>query len=201
MRFGQILAGLTIAGVVAIGVFTLARNIPGTTNKGMTTGQIEAMQRQLTDAFTSAFSQARQSVSCTTSGSCLVRVTIDYTTSCTTGGKIHTLGGWSGTATPSIASFGLSTTQTITDWRCIGGWIVNGDPYISYSGRVTGTGASTSIDIGQSLGWKAVNATDNARKQSCQTSGQVNYSSRGNGSADFSSSCVPGGSFRYSLSL
>jgi len=130
-----------------------------------------------------------------------VRVNVDGTTNCSSGGHIHTLGGWSGIGNRNIVTFSFHATQTIYDWKCIGGWTVNGDPYISYSGTVTGTGASQTVSMGQSLGWKASKTGEKVVKQSCQTNGDVSTSSNELGHANFHLKCKPGGELSYAMTL
>lgn len=75
------------------------------------------------------------SMSVTAAAPCVpvqLNINVNSRTTCTAGGYITVLGGLTG----SINSCGtgimqLQLIESIVDWRCVGGWVVNGDPYIS----------------------------------------------------------------------
>lgn len=62
----------------------------------------------------------------------LINISVNHRTTCTAGGYITVLGG----ATGSLSSCGsgiiqIQLVESIVNWQCVGGWIVNGDPYVS----------------------------------------------------------------------
>ncbi len=78
-------------------------------------------------------------------------------TNCTAGGRIEV----NGSLTGNIDETGsgvllLQVLETITDWRCIGGFVINGDPYLSVAGSMSFQGgrmsSPASFDFGG--GWK-----------------------------------------------
>jgi hypothetical protein len=61
-----------------------------------------------------------------------INISVNQRTTCTAGGYITVLGG----ATGSVSSCGsgiiqIELVESIVNWQCVGGWIVNGDPYVS----------------------------------------------------------------------
>ncbi|MDA1081638.1 MAG: hypothetical protein O2973_08155 [Gemmatimonadetes bacterium] len=88
----------------------------------------------------------------------LVNVPISQRTNCTAGGNINV----SGSMTGSISDEGtgallLGMTETITDWACVGGYVFNGDPYLSAAGTfsfLSGVLSSpASISMGGAIKW------------------------------------------------
>ncbi len=76
-----------------------------------------------------------KSVQCNEDGSsCTFNVPIDYGIDCTAGGRIAVTGSLTGGITNGSGILQIGATETITDWQCIGGYIINGDPYISMTG-------------------------------------------------------------------
>lgn len=165
---------------------------------GMSQNQIQTVERQTSDAMVQALNSATSRVSCQPGFACQLITTIDRKYTCQAGGTIHTTGSWTGGANVSVANFRLNARQTITDWRCVSGWTVNGDPYINYSGQVTGTGTNVNFDLNQSLGWKAIG--QQGGRQSCQTSGGLNYNISG-GNINIRLTCSPGGTVPFVASF
>ncbi len=96
-----------------------------------------------------------------------VRVQLQHRTNCTAGGHIEVSGNLTGSVddTGSGALF-LQVLETITDWRCIGGRVLNGDPYLSAAGTFTflngAQSGTASISFGGGFKWGATAA------ESCQ---------------------------------
>jgi hypothetical protein len=113
---------------------------------------------------------------------------------CNAGGYINTTMTIRAVVTTKNASANVSGSghQTISNWGCIKGWIVNGDPYISHtisSSTFAGTFRTSAYMSG---GWKAT--SPNKAKQSCQTTSETQYSSIGSiGFTTVHAKCVPGG--------
>lgn len=115
---------------------------------------------------------------------CLVNWQINSIYTCPKGGRIIT----SGTITGTIEGNNLMTeqlsgtvTQTITNWRCVKGWVVDGDPYINILYEQTGFSSTQKI----TGGWKAVGPKK--VKQSCQLRGTESNTRY---------ICKPGGTWR-----
>jgi hypothetical protein len=116
-------------------------------------------------------------VSCDDYGNCQVNIQSSFRTDCTAGGNLQS----SGSLTGTINSNGSGTllwgdTVTITDWQCIGSYIVNGDPYVSAAGHISPLSGGT-ITIGGGFQWIGPSSG------SCQISLTVNFDANGNGSA------------------
>lgn len=90
----------------------------------------------------------------------LVNQPISQRINCESGGYHEIVGRISGTvADTGISRLQMNMTQSINNYSCMGGgWIINGDPYISNTGEVRVTGNHASVDFGQALGWRATNA-------------------------------------------
>ena len=95
-----------------------------------------------------------------------VNVSVKQRTNCTAGGYIEV----SGTMTGNISDQGsgvlqLQVLETISDWRCIGNHVINGDPYISAAGTFTFLngvmGEPAQVSIGGAFKW------GNATGQGC----------------------------------
>ena len=74
-----------------------------------------------------------------------INVQITSRTNCTAGGRMEV----SGSLTGSISNTGsgillLQVLQTVTDWECIGGLVINGDPYLSITGQMSFLGGAMS---------------------------------------------------------
>ena len=193
--------GLGTISVVLLLLVGLAPATYGQTSKTFRTaaGTSQAQVKVMTDSLAEAYRQAMLGAKTTITPSKLsvsTTSTVDRRYTCSLGGYIHT------TMTTRIIvtmNTGNSNTsgsghQTISDWRCIKGWVVNGDPYLSHtiSGSIFAGKVRVSTHI--SGGWKATGP--NKAKQSCQTSGNVQYSTIGNsGVTTVHVRCVPGESY------
>lgn len=115
----------------------------------------------------------------------LVNYSFSGRTNCTAGGYIEISGRLSG----SISDQGsgmlqISATETITDWRCIGGNVINGDPYISLAGTFSflnwAPATTQTISIGGGFKWGTSAA------ESCQIRLTINFPTAGSGSTSVS---------------
>lgn len=69
------------------------------------------------------------------SANVMVNVSTSYTLNCTAGGHITVNGSGSGSFNDSgTGMVSVSATETISDWACVSGKIINGDPYVSAVG-------------------------------------------------------------------
>lgn len=159
---------------------------------GMSTAQITAMENSLLDAQAKAMASAKF-ISSYNMTRTTTKLEANGTTKCAAGGFIRTTMSMSiiGTvsAKPKVSISG-SGHQLISDWKCVKGWIVNGDPSIN---RLITGGSFSYIDVRYYLsgGWKATGPSK--QKQSCQTNGNWHYISIGrSGVSTIHISCVPG---------
>lgn len=89
-----------------------------------------------------------------------VNVSVQRRTNCTAGGHIEVSGDLSGNIddTGSGVLF-LQVLETISDWRCVGDRVINGDPYVSAAGHfnfLNGSQSSTAtITFGGGFKWGA----------------------------------------------
>ena len=169
---------------------------------GMSTSQIQAIEIALSTALLKASASAKTKLTNITNGQGAVvgfvsTMTVDEIFRCAVGGTIHST--WIQKTMSEIAN-DLSATgsingsghQIISGWKCVKGWIIDGDPYLSrlLSGKMFA--GSTSMNYYLSGGWKALGP--NKAKQSCQVTG--NRQSSNNilgGVSTVHVSCVPGG--------
>jgi len=62
----------------------------------------------------------------------LINESVNSRTNCTAGGYITVVGGMTGTVNSCGSAYlSIQLTESIVNWQCIGGWIVNGDPNLS----------------------------------------------------------------------
>ena len=124
--------------------------------------------------------------------SVLVNQPFSQRTNCETGGYHEIVGRISGTVTDTgISRLQMNATQSINNYACLGGgWIINGDPYISNTGEVRVTGNQSSLDFGQALGWRATNSTT-GQSFSCTHNIRVTWNSLNAGRAQGSVTCTP----------
>ncbi|HEY0994478.1 MAG TPA: hypothetical protein VGD77_00675 [Gemmatimonadaceae bacterium] len=97
----------------------------------------------------------------------LVNVSVQQRTNCTAGGSIQVSGNMSGNISDQgSGALLLQVTETISDWRCIGNLVINGDPYVSAAGTFTflngNLNSPATISIGGGFKWGTGSA------QSCQ---------------------------------
>lgn len=88
----------------------------------------------------------------------LVNVSVQQRTTCTAGGYISVTGSMTG----SISNTGtgvlfLQVTETINSWACIGGFVMDGDPYLSAAGSFSflngQQSSAASISFGGGFRW------------------------------------------------
>lgn len=164
------------------------------TAAGMSKAQVKVMTDALGVAYRQAVTGAKTAVTWSKLGVSTTS-TADARYTCSLGGYIHT----TSTTRVIVTTNGNSNTsgsghQTISDWRCIKGWVVNGDPYLSHTISGSMFAGKISFSTHLSGGWKATGP--NKAKQSCQTSGNSQYSTIGNsGFVTVHVRCVPGESY------
>lgn len=163
----------------------------------MAAGMSKAQLNSVTSSLDKAYEHAMATAKTTTSVSNLsasITISADARYKCAAGGYIHTT---MTTRSITTSKNGNTTTsgsghQTISDWRCTKGWIVNGDPYISHTISSSMFAGSVRASYYLSGGWKAIGP--NKVKQSCQTRAEAQYSSLGSsGFTTLHVKCVPGG--------
>lgn len=163
----------------------------------MATGMSKAQITKVGDAINQSFAQAMATAKTTTSDSTLntsVMLLANGRFKCSAGGYIDTTYTMRSITTKSTgnATITASGRQTFTGWRCITGWTINGNPYISHglSGSVVAGKKSMRGTMGG--GWKATGP--NKFKQNCRLSGITQYATTGNsGVTTIRINCVPGG--------
>ncbi len=160
---------------------------------GMSKAQITKIGDDINQAFTKAMAAAKTSTN-VSNLSASVTLTANGRFTCSKGGYINT--------TYTMRSITMKNTgnvtmtgsghQTLSNWRCVTGWIVNGDPYISHTLSGSVFAGKTSMRGTMSGGWKATGPSKT--KQSCQLSGSTQYATTGNsGVTTIRINCVPGG--------
>ena len=159
---------------------------------GMSESQAIAFSEQLSGVATNAMNnmsaqvikgfedEALKSVQCSPDGStCTYNIDVSYGQNCTAGGRIQVTGNLSGTTSNGSGFLQISAQETITDWQCISGYIINGDPYISLTGTFSflnnqpATQQSMSINGGFKWGTTA--------EESCQIQLSINFNASGSG--------------------
>ncbi len=110
----------------------------------------------------------------------LVNVSVQQRTNCQTGGYINVTGSMTG----SIDNNGTGVlqtqiTETINSWSCIGGFTINGDPYLSASGTFSflngQLGTAASIMFSGGFAWSG-NGSGN-----CQVAMTMLFNQNGSG--------------------
>lgn len=124
--------------------------------------------------------EASKSVQCNPdTGTCTYNIPLSWRQNCTAGGAIEISGSITGTTTDGSGFLQIGATETITDWQCITGYIINGDPYISLSGTFTFMGGvpstQQSMTITGGFKWGTTAA------ESCQIYISINFNSGGGG--------------------
>lgn len=119
---------------------------------------------------------------------------IEYRSTCTSGGYIGSKMATTTVLTKSTSYLTVSGSvrQTISNWKCVAGWKVNGALNLTYklSGPSTGENATASGAV--SGAWKSTGPKNT--KQSCQLKGSVQQNAAGgNASETIRITCVPGG--------
>lgn len=151
----------------------------GSTNPasaGLTQGQADAFAAQVARAlgnglektsFTVAAGRRHAPPASAPIAPTLVNVSLQQRTNCTAGGYIEVRGNMSGNISDQgSGALLLQVTETISDWRCVGNLVINGDPYVSAAGTFTflngNMNSPASISIGGGFKWGTGSA------QSCQ---------------------------------
>ena len=188
---GLLAMELAVAGCGAAGV---AGN---TTPKGLSQAQVNSFATQIANAFSNGMKSSKSTAPVvaaaaevwptTTAGvdvpfvmpfadgvppgisRTLVNVSVAQRTNCTAGGNINVTGGMTGSLNDQgTGVLLLQLTETISNWQCIGGYVMDGDPYLSAAGTfsflngVQSTAAS--ISFGGGFRWSG-----SAGSGSCQT--------------------------------
>lgn len=195
--------GLTSAFVAAsvLTSFQIPSNASVTKSFSMATGMTKAQITKVGDAINQSFAKALATAKPTTTVSNLsisVTLSANGRYKCSTGGYINT--------TYTMRSITIKNTgnvtmsgyghQTLSDWRCVTGWIINGDPYISHTLTGSVFAGKTTMRGTMSGGWKATGPSK--AKQSCQLSGSTQYAATGNsGVTSIRVTCVPGGTTSF----
>lgn len=165
------------------------------TAAGMSEAQVKTMADALSVAYRQAMLKANTRITASTL-SVSTTSSADRRYTCSLGGYIHTTMTTKVIVTLNTGNSNTSGSghQTISDWRCIKGWVVNGDPYFSHTISGSTFAGKFRISTHISGGWKATGP--NKSKQSCQTSGNAQYSTIGNsGVTTVHVRCVPGESY------
>lgn len=160
---------------------------------GMSKAQLTSMATSLGQAYVQAMATGKTRTTISNL-SASVTVSADARFKCATGGYIHTTMTIRSVTTSNTGNTSTSGSghQTISDWRCIKGWIVNGDPYISHTISSSTFAGSLRMSAYMSGGWKGTGP--NKVKQSCQTRSETQYSTLGSsGFTTVHAKCVPGG--------
>lgn len=161
---------------------------------GMSKGQLASMEGALSQAYAQAMASGKTRNTVSNLGA-TVTLSADSRYTCASGGYIHSTMTLRTivTANNGNATISGSGHQTIADWRCVKGWIVNGDPYVSHTISSSYFAGTFRMSVYMSGGWKATGT--NKAKQSCQTTANSQYSTIGNsGVTTVHIRCVPGGS-------
>lgn len=88
----------------------------------------------------------------------LVNVSVAQRTNCTAGGYINVTGSMTGSINDTgTGLLSLQVTETLNSWQCIGGFTMDGDPYVSAAGTfsfINGQQATAaSISFGGGFRW------------------------------------------------
>lgn len=156
------------------------------TSEGMSADAANAFAKQVGEAFANSMDGVAPAPSVATEAlggpsPVAINVQVTHRTNCTAGGNIQVLGNMTG----SISDTGtgvllLQVTETISDWRCVGDYVINGDPYVSVSGHMSFLSGQMSSPTIFSLsgGFK----WGTASKDSCQMSLSILLRNDGTGS-------------------
>lgn len=158
----------TVAGLVLLGLTACSSSGVGDPSaSGPSANQANAFAEQFAGAFShsmagSGVSASLRPLAAAAAGSGAASVPINQqvtgVTNCTAGGRIEVSGNLTGNIdeTGSGVLF-LQVLETITDWRCIPPYVINGDPYLSAAGSMSfqnGQLASpASISFGGGFKW------------------------------------------------
>jgi hypothetical protein len=116
---------------------------------GLTEQGANALAEQIGGAFGNGVASTYATAAASSANgpaSFLVNIPLKQTTNCTAGGRMQVSGNISGSIDPNSGSgvLLLQVLHTITDWRCVGGLVMNGDPYLSVTGQMSFLGGAMS---------------------------------------------------------
>jgi len=88
----------------------------------------------------------------------LVNVSVVQRTNCTAGGYFNVTGSMTGSLDDhGTGVLSLQVTETVNSWQCIGGYIMDGDPYVSAAGTFSflngQQSSAASISFGGGVRW------------------------------------------------
>lgn len=160
---------------------------------GMTKTQLTALGKSFDQSMASAMDLGK-STTVTTNTTVTVNLSANNRYKCAKGGYIDSTMALrtvviKATGNATIAGAGR---QVITGWKCLPGWTVTSNPYLTY--KITGTiiKGVTKMAGSTTGSWKST-GTSNA-KQSCQVNGSTSYAADGKtGLVSYTITCVPGG--------
>jgi len=145
-----------------------------TTSSGMSSGEANAIATQIGEAFARSMGGVAPAAPVATQAlggpsAVVVNVQVTHRTNCTAGGHIEVLGNLTGNLSDTgTGVLLLQVTETLSDWRCVGGYVINGDPYISVAGSMSfingQPSSTTSFSFGGGFKWGTTS------KESCQMS-------------------------------
>lgn len=164
-RILKSVAGLTM--VLAAAAGCSAPSLTGSSNKGPSQSAVNALVLQLAHAFGNGMQSAQLRVPAPSRGplgsgpaasATLVNVSVSQRTNCTSGGYINVTGSMTGSLDNNgTGVLSLQVTETINGWQCMGGYTVDGAPYLSAAGTfsfLNGQQATAaSISFGGGFQW------------------------------------------------
>lgn len=144
------------------------------TGSGMSSGEAAAIARQVGEAFANGMANVVPSPPVATRSTdgpspVVVNVQVTQRTNCTAGGHMEVLGSLTGNVSDTGSGvLLLQVTETISDWRCVGSYVINGDPYLSVAGSMSflngQPSSTTSFSVGGGFKWGTT------YEESCQMS-------------------------------
>jgi hypothetical protein len=167
---------------------------------GMSKAQIQKVYDGLDKAITqvgSAISKAANAGKTKITDTTLTRsgtLAVDDRYTCASGGYIGSTMSTTTVLTKATGFLTISATvrQTISNWRCVADWVVNGSLNLNYKISGTSTGETSGASGGVSGAWKSVGPK--GTKQSCQLKGSVQEGTVGAKPTEtIRITCVPGG--------
>lgn len=158
---------------------------------------VQSMEKSFAAAFSAAFRTAKTSTSVNTKlATVRMNISLDNYFKCAAGGSIHTIGSWGGLVTTKQVFLSGQFHQTILNWKCVKGWIINGDPYLSYTASQFGSGSMMTVSYTRSGGW--LGKGKSGSKLSCQARADGAYNQKTGGHVNVHAKCIPGGSTDFS---
>lgn len=182
--------------LAALGILALVPGCGGSdggsaATTGLSASQAEYMARWVSQAATGSLNRTASLRAAPEPGtlhafqagmaSVMVNQSATYTLNCESGGRITASANVTGSINDDTGTGVLliSATETISDWRCLPPFVINGDPYISLSGTFSfmNWAPATQQHIGIAGGFKW--GTGSA--DSCQIHLDTNFGSNGSG--------------------